>query len=218
MTEVAATEFARNFGRYREAAQRAPVAVTSHDRVTGYFVSARDFEEYQRLKAHAGRAVWAEELDAVAEEHLAQERRYPSTIGGAFYLLVLAIAAAGIAIVWTGDWRLGIRCLAGALCFAALLRLVLPARDAGMLAVRNRFFDSILLDQVLSEPERDDLSAHRDVYKALASLESVGKGEVVAWLSDALAEHLTSVSNVSRAYSLAHLTLVNELTDAVFAS
>ena len=92
----------------------------------------------------------AEELDAVAEEHeaLEQERRYPSTIGGAFYLLVLATAAAGIAIVWAGDWQLGIRCLAGALCFAALLRLVLPARDAGMLAVRNRFFDALLLGGV----------------------------------------------------------------------
>jgi hypothetical protein len=92
----------------------------------------------------------AEELDAAAEEHdaLEEERRYPSTLGGAFYLLVLAMGAVGIAIVWGGDWRLGIRCLAGGLCFAALLRLVLPARDAGMLAVRNRFFDAILLGGV----------------------------------------------------------------------
>jgi hypothetical protein len=96
-----------------------------------------------------------EELDAAAEERAAaasaaesdaeDERRYPSTIGGAFYLLVLATAALGIAIAWGGDWRLGIRCLAGGLCVAALLRLVLPARDAGMLAVRNRFFDALLL-------------------------------------------------------------------------
>jgi hypothetical protein len=88
----------------------------------------------------------AEELDAVAAEPApAGERRYPSTIGGVFYLLVLAMGGIGIAIVWGGDWRLGIRCLAGGLCLAALLRLVLPARDAGMLAVRNRFFDAILL-------------------------------------------------------------------------
>jgi hypothetical protein len=73
------------------------------------------------------------------------ERRYPSTIGGLFYLLVLAAGATGIAIVWSGDWRLGIRCLAAGLCFASLLRLVLPSRDAGMLAVRSRFFDAILL-------------------------------------------------------------------------
>ncbi len=88
----------------------------------------------------------AEELEAAAEEqHAEQERRYPSTIGGLFYLLVLATGAVGIAITWSGDWRFGIRCLAAALCLAALLRLVLPGRDAGMLAVRQRFFDAMLL-------------------------------------------------------------------------
>ena len=99
----------------------------------------------------------AAELDAAAEEHAQREhegepeddeRRYPSTIGGAFYLLILGGGALGIAIAWSGDWRLGIRFLAGSLCFAALLRLVLPARDAGMLAVRNRFFDAIVLGGV----------------------------------------------------------------------
>lgn len=98
----------------------------------------------------------AEEIEAAVEEQqaaeaaeeAAEERRYPSTIGGAFYLLVLAAGAVGIAIVWSGDWRLGIRCLAGGLCFASFLRLVLPARDAGMLAVRNRFFDAVLLGGV----------------------------------------------------------------------
>ncbi|MGD0434099.1 MAG: type II toxin-antitoxin system prevent-host-death family antitoxin [Acetobacteraceae bacterium] len=51
MREVSATEFARNFGQYREIAQREPVAVTSHGRAMGYFVSAVEFEEMQRLKA-----------------------------------------------------------------------------------------------------------------------------------------------------------------------
>jgi hypothetical protein len=37
-------------------------------------------------------------------------RRYPSTIGGAFYLVVLAITAIGIGIVTTGAWRVGVRC------------------------------------------------------------------------------------------------------------
>ncbi|HRK48426.1 MAG TPA: DUF3017 domain-containing protein, partial [Nocardioides sp.] len=31
------------------------------------------------------------------------------------------------------------------LCFAALLRLVLPSRDAGMLAVRRRLVDMVVL-------------------------------------------------------------------------
>ena len=74
-----------------------------------------------------------------------EERRYPSTIGGAFYLLILAGTAVGVGIVASGDWRLGIRCMGGALCFAAVCRLVLRNRDAGMLAVRNRLFDAVLL-------------------------------------------------------------------------
>ena len=87
--------------------------------------------------------------DLPSEEELALElaeaRRYPSTIGGAFYIGVLVVAAIGIGIVWSGSWRNGVRVIAGAVLFAALLRLVLPARDAGMLAVRHRILDCLLL-------------------------------------------------------------------------
>jgi hypothetical protein len=62
MFKVAASEFARNFGRFREMAQREPVAVTNHDRVTGVLVSPQDFAEYQTLKQRAARALWAHEL------------------------------------------------------------------------------------------------------------------------------------------------------------
>jgi predicted cobalt transporter CbtA len=72
-------------------------------------------------------------------------RRYPSTIGGAFYLVVLAVVAVGFGIVTTGSWRVGVRWIAGALIFAAIVRAVLPARDAGMLAVRQRWWDCLLL-------------------------------------------------------------------------
>lgn len=50
MTSVAATEFTRNFGRYLEEAQRGPVEITAHDRVAGYFVSAHEYDELQRIK------------------------------------------------------------------------------------------------------------------------------------------------------------------------
>ena len=74
------------------------------------------------------------------------ERRYPSTIGGAFYIGILIATTVGIAIVYQShDWRLGVRVVAGALGAAALLRLVLPQRDAGMLAVRHRLIDVGLL-------------------------------------------------------------------------
>lgn len=64
MIEVPATDFVRNFGRYRDAAQRQAVQVKAHDRVAGYFLSAHDFEEFQELKARAGRwSLAVEELD-----------------------------------------------------------------------------------------------------------------------------------------------------------
>ena len=76
-------------------------------------------------------------------------RRYPSTIGGALYLLVLVAMATGLATTWRGDdWRLGIRIVAGALAAAAVLRLVLPQKDAGMLAVRHRMTDVVLVGAI----------------------------------------------------------------------
>lgn len=76
MTQVAATEFARNFGRYREEAQREPVAVVAHNRVTGYFVSTPVFDEYQRLKATVTVAVAlaVDELDGATLKALAAAR------------------------------------------------------------------------------------------------------------------------------------------------
>jgi PHD/YefM family antitoxin component YafN of YafNO toxin-antitoxin module len=50
MTAITATEFAKSFGRYKEEAQREPVAITSYGRISGYFVSAREYEELRRLR------------------------------------------------------------------------------------------------------------------------------------------------------------------------
>lgn len=77
-----------------------------------------------------------------------EERRYPSTIGGAFYLVVLAVAAVAVGIVVVGSWRTGIRWLGGALLVAAAVRLALKSRDAGMLAVRSKGVDALLLSVV----------------------------------------------------------------------
>ena len=62
MITVPATEFSKNFGRYRELVQREPVAVTSHERVTGYFVSSSEYEEYVRVKSMMPMAYAVEEL------------------------------------------------------------------------------------------------------------------------------------------------------------
>lgn len=78
MREVPATEFARNFGQYREIAQREPVAVTSHGRTMGYFVSAVAFEEMQRLSASVRRSravadMTKDEIDQMTSGRMAPE-------------------------------------------------------------------------------------------------------------------------------------------------
>jgi hypothetical protein len=93
-------------------------------------------------------AVSAEELvDGVQPDPEVEEteRRYPSTIGGAFYLLVLTTCVVGVGIVVTGEWRAGIRVFGGALLLGAVVRLLLSSRDAGMLAVRFKALDVLML-------------------------------------------------------------------------
>jgi hypothetical protein len=83
--------------------------------------------------------------DVPAESAEPAGRRYPSTIGGLLYLVVLGVSTVALVVVSRGDWRLGIRWIAGALVFAAVARLVLPSREAGMLAVRRRWIDVTIL-------------------------------------------------------------------------
>ncbi|HEX6150924.1 DUF3017 domain-containing protein [Nocardioides sp.] len=80
-----------------------------------------------------------------AEGDADQPRRYPSTIGGALYLLALAAVVAGIGVTALDGWRNGIRWIGGALVFAAACRLLVPRSQAGMLAVRNRWIDVLML-------------------------------------------------------------------------
>jgi hypothetical protein len=47
---IPASEFTRNFGRYRMLAQREAVAVSSHGSITGYFVGPAEYEEFRRFK------------------------------------------------------------------------------------------------------------------------------------------------------------------------
>lgn len=78
MREATATELAKNFGRYRDIAQREPVAVKSHGRASAYLVSAAEFEELQRYKqlarqSFATRDLSAEEIDAIATGQMSPE-------------------------------------------------------------------------------------------------------------------------------------------------
>jgi len=74
MLKVPASEFSKNFGKYREAALREPVAVTSHERVTGYFVSRDEYDEYARLKKQMPKALAVEELSEKTIQALAKTK------------------------------------------------------------------------------------------------------------------------------------------------
>ena len=72
--------------------------------------------------------------------HSLQPRR-PRTRGGVVYLLVLLVAAAGLGLVVSGQWRTGTTVLGGSFLLATLGRVVLPDRDAGMLKLRRKAID-----------------------------------------------------------------------------
>lgn len=78
MLEVPATEVAKRFSRYRQAAQREPVAVTHHSRVTEVLMSKQDYDEYVRLKSMATRAMWVEDLSDETVQALAEARMDPA--------------------------------------------------------------------------------------------------------------------------------------------
>src|SRR5262245_16496174 len=79
--KVSAAEFQNNFGRYAEAARRAPVIVTRYGRDELVVLSAA---EYQRLRASFRRVVVLDETtpDEAAEllEALARAPRTPESV------------------------------------------------------------------------------------------------------------------------------------------
>ena len=60
-------------------------------------------------------------------------------------LAVLALAALGLLLAAVVDWQLGAFTLGLSLLLAAGLRLALPVRTAGWLAVRTRGLDATLM-------------------------------------------------------------------------
>ena len=86
--------------------------------------------------------------DVPPESAEPEGRRYPSTLGGLCYLVVLVVSGVGLALVSQGHWRPGVKWISGALVAAALVRLVIPAHQAGMLAVRRRSVDVVILASV----------------------------------------------------------------------
>jgi len=59
-------------------------------------------------------------------------------------LLVLFCFAVGVALIVANHWRRGSMMIGGATGLAALMRLVLPERIVGLLALRSRYWDAAM--------------------------------------------------------------------------
>jgi len=71
--------------------------------------------------------------------------RRPQTLGGVVYLVVVAMTLVGLALVGIGPWRSGVTWMGAGLLLAALARLVMSERGAGMLRVRRKWSDVLML-------------------------------------------------------------------------
>ncbi|HEV2552643.1 MAG TPA: type II toxin-antitoxin system Phd/YefM family antitoxin [Bosea sp. (in: a-proteobacteria)] len=85
MREATATEIAKNFSRYRDIAQREPVAVKSQGQASTYLVSAAEFEEWQRYKqlarqSFATRDLSSEHIDAIAKGRMSPEHDHRNAL------------------------------------------------------------------------------------------------------------------------------------------
>jgi prevent-host-death family protein len=69
MAKISAAEFQKHFGKYRDLAQREPVAVTSYGRESVVLISAKEYERYRQLDSRSAEYVWemsADDADLLA--------------------------------------------------------------------------------------------------------------------------------------------------------
>jgi hypothetical protein len=72
-------------------------------------------------------------------------RRWTEEIGRYTpFVLVMAIVAAGVVLIFLYHWRIGSGLIGGSLLVAAGLRLLLPEKQLGLIALRRRFTDILL--------------------------------------------------------------------------
>ena len=69
----------------------------------------------------------------------------PSTTGGIFFLICVGLMLAGLVLVAFAPWRSGVTLMGMAFALAFIMRMVLPDDRAGMLRVRRRLLDLVVL-------------------------------------------------------------------------
>lgn len=60
-------------------------------------------------------------------------------------LIVIGCALVGLVLVWIGHWRWGASVVGAAMCLGGVERVLLSRRTAGLLQVRSKLFDLMVL-------------------------------------------------------------------------
>ncbi len=69
MRIVTASEFQKNFGAFKEIAQREPVTVTSNGRESVVLISATEYQHYAKLRESEVSAETEKMMDAFIDKH-----------------------------------------------------------------------------------------------------------------------------------------------------
>jgi hypothetical protein len=72
-----ATAFTRNLAEIQHEVHRDTVAVTSHNRITGYFLSPEEFAEFEDLRAKSRKSLVVGQLPAESVQGLENARMDP---------------------------------------------------------------------------------------------------------------------------------------------
>ena len=70
MATISAAHFQKQFGKYRDIAQRESVAITSYGRASVVLISAEEYERYRNLDDRRTEYAW--EMSATEQAALAQ--------------------------------------------------------------------------------------------------------------------------------------------------
>ena len=107
---------------------------------------------------------------ALGRDHALPVRQWPIT-------LVLSVVGAGLAVTWFADFKDGFKCglliLGTGVLLGAVLRLVLP--EVGMLAVRSRFTDVIVLAFLGASIVLLTLVAQPNPWREIPLLDNIGQ-------------------------------------------
>jgi hypothetical protein len=77
MILINAGELAKSFSKYKDEAQREPIAITNNGLLGGYFISTQDYQEFQRVRNRMRKAYTIETMPEDLVQEIANSKMDP---------------------------------------------------------------------------------------------------------------------------------------------